>query len=350
MKKRRSGIGHSLLLMLVVLAGCGGSEDHSEIAYSAVRDEVPTRIIVLEDDGANSRRVTGARRGENPVLPTWSPNGERLAFVRYRQAGGPGSLQVYVVNADGSGERHVGEGTLPRWTNDGRSLVVERPRAAPRASTIHVLSVDGSGERQLAAGSQPAVSHRGDTVAFVRFTYARRAGGECCVVRESSLNTVSLDGTGLRRLAQKKGSKNGNFTQPSWLPDDSALAVIQRRGDLGGPLTTISLNGRRRQIVPSVGETYDWSPEGDRVAYTRGGMLFVVRSDGTKVATFSPANAIDIEWSPDGKKVAYTVPEGLETSQFVGVYVIEVEDRERRRIALADGYAAYLDWRPTEPD
>jgi TolB protein len=348
MKKRRSSIRHSLLLTLIVLAGCGGSEDRSEIAYSAVRDDVPTRIIVLEDDGTNSRRVTGARRGDNPVLPTWSPNGERLAFVRYRQAGGPGALQVYVVNADGSEERHIGEGTLPRWTNDGRFLVVERPRAAPRASTIHVLSVDGGGERRLAAGSQPAVSHRGSTVAFVRFTYARRAGGECCVVRASSLYTISLDGTGLRRLAQNRGAGSGNFTQPSWLPDDSAVAVIQRRGDLGGPLTTISLNGTRRQIVPSVGETYDWSPEGDRVAYTRGGMLFVVRPDGTQVATFSRATAIDIEWSQDGQMIAYSVPEGLETSQFVGVYVIEVGDDERRRIALADGYAAYLAWRPEE--
>jgi TolB protein len=350
MRKRRSRIGHSLLLTLAVLAGCGGSEDHSEIAYSAVRDEVPTRIIVLEDDGTNSRRVTGARRGDNPVLPTWSPNGERLAFVRYRQAGGPGALQVYVVNADGSGERHIGEGTLPRWTNDGRSLVVERPRAAPRASSIHVLSVDGGSERRLVAGSQPAVSHRGSTVAFVRFTYARRAGGECCDVKASSLYTVSLDGTGLRRIAQNTGSNTGNFTQPSWLPDDSAVAVIQRRGDLGGPLSTISLNGTRRQIVPSVGETYDWSPQGDQVAYTRGGKLFVVRADGTQVAEFSRVNAIDIDWSPDGQKIAYTIPEALETAQFVGVYVLlDVDDRERRRIAIADGYAAYLDWRP-EPD
>jgi TolB protein len=349
MRKRRSRIGHSLVLTLVVLAGCGGSEDHSEIAYSAVRDEVPTRIIVLDDEGKNARRITGARRGDNPVLPTWSPDGERLAFVRYRQAGGPGALQVYVVNADGSGERHIGEGTLPKWTNDGRSLVVERPRAAPRASTIHVLSVDGGGERRLAAGSQPAVSHRGSSVAFVRFTYARRAGGACCVVRASSLYTISLEGTGLRRLAQNSGSNNGNFTQPSWVPDDSAVAVIQRKGDLGGPLTTISLNGRRRQIVPSVGETYDWSPEGDQVAYTRGGMLFVIRTDGTEVAEFSRANAIDIEWSQDGQKIAYTIPEALETAQFVGVYVIDLDDDERRRIAIADGYAAYLDWRP-EPD
>jgi Tol biopolymer transport system component len=345
MKKRRSRIGHSLLLALAALAGCGGSEEHSEIAYGVVRDEVPTRIIVVDDDGKNARRVTGAQRGENPVLPMWSPDGQRIAFVRFRASGGPGSLQVFVVNADGSGERRVGEGTLPQWTSDGRSLVVERPSAPPKAATIHVLSVDGQGERQLTTGSAPALSHRGTEVAFVRYTFRRRANE--WVIAGSSLHTISLDGTGVRRLARTEG-QDVRFVQPSWLPDDSAVAVIERRGGLGGPLLTVSPNGRRRQIVPSVGETYDWSPEGDQVAYTRGGRLFIVRPDGTEVAEYGRSNAIDIGWSTDGRKVAFSTQEGMETGQFVGLYVIDVDEDTRRRIALADGYVMYFDWRPEE--
>ena len=347
MKKRISRTGHSLLLTLVVLAGCGGSDDRSQIAYGVVRDEVPTRIIVVDDDGKNARRVTGAKRGESPVLPTWSPDGQRIAFVRFRAAGGPGSLQVFVVNADGSGERQVGEGTLPQWTSDGRSLVVERPSAPPKAATIHVLSVDGEGERQLTTGSAPTLSHRGNEVAFVRYTFRRRANE--WVIAGSSLHTISLDGTGLRRLARAEGQQI-RFVQPSWLPDDSAVAVLERRGGLGGPLLTISPNGRRRQIVPSVGETYDWSREGDQVAYTRDGMLFIVRPDGTEVASYGESNAIDIGWSPDGQKVAFSTQEGMETGQFVGLYVIDVDEDTRGRIALADGFVMYFDWRPEEPE
>ena len=351
MGKRTSRIRHSLLLALVALAGCnapwGGSEERSQIAYGVVRDEVPTRIVVVEDDGTDSQRVTGAKRGESPVLPVWSPDGKRLAFVRFRAAGGPGSLQVYVVNTDGSGERLVGEGTQPRWTNDGRSLVVERPVAPPKASTIHVLSVDGKGQRLLATGSGAAISHDGSRVAFVRDSYRRRANQ--FVVAASSLNTIGLDGTGLRRLARTTRADT-RFVQPSWLPGDSAVAAIERRGGLGGPLVTVSPSGRRRVIVRNVGETYDWSSKGDLIAYTRGGILYIVRPDGTEVEAYGESNAIDIEWSPDGKKIAFSMMEAIENAQYVGLYLIDLDKRERRRFALADGFVAYLDWRPEEPD
>ena len=346
MGKRMSRIRHSLLLALAALAGCGGSEERSEIAYGVVREEVPTRIVVVEDDGTDSQRVTGAKRGESPVLPVWSPDGRRLAFVRFRASGGPGSLQVYVVNADGSGERLVGEGTQPRWTNDGRSLVVERPVAPPKASTIHVLSVDGKRQRLLATGFGAAVSHDGSRVAFVRDSYRRQANQ--FVVAASSLNTISLDGTGLRRLARTTRGDT-RFVQPSWLPDDSRVAVIERRGGLGGPLVTVSSGGQRRVVVPDVGETYDWSPKDDFVAYTRDGSLFIVRRDGTEVEAFGESNAIDIEWSPDGKKIAFSMMEA-ENAQYVGLYLIDLDKGERRRFALADGFVAYLDWRPEEPD
>jgi TolB protein len=335
------------MLLLAVLAGCmGGEEAGMEIAYGVVRDDVPTRIIVVEDDGTDARRVTGAQRGRSPVLPKWSPDGQKIAFVRYNPAGGPGAVQAYVVNADGSDERRLGEGTLPQWTNDGRSVVVERVRNPPLSSTIHVLAVDGSGNRRLAEGSSPAVSNRGSTVTFVRQTY--RTNGD---IATSSLNTIPLDGTGERRLARIKGP--ARFIQPSWLPDDSGVAAIERRGGLGGPLVTISTSGGRRVVVPTVGETYDWSPKGDLVAYTREGVLYIIRPDGTEVDSFGQSDAIDIEFSPDGKKVAFSVLEVVETgAEFVGLYVIDLdeEDPVRRRFALAEGFVAYLDWKPLPRD
>jgi Tol biopolymer transport system component len=346
LSKRTRLITHSLTLLgLVVLAGCGGGEKHGLVAYGVVRDEVPTRIIVVQDDGKKARRVTGAKRGASPVLPTWSPDGQKIAFVRFRAQGGPTSLRTSVVNEDGTGERELGQGTLPGWANGARSLVVERPRAAPQLSTISVLPVDGkTAPRDLVVGSSPAVSHDGKRVAFVRYAYKRKQNGECCVTTKTELYTIGVDGKGLRRLART--GREGQFTQPSWLPDDSKIAVLERRGGLGGPLWTISLAGAKQKIVNRVGETYDWSPKGDLVAYTSGGLLYIVRPDGSEVANYGQSNAIDIEWSPDGKKVAFSMQEALENMQFVGLYLVDMENNERRRFALADGYAAYLDWQP----
>jgi TolB protein len=349
--KRQRLIRHSpgLLALVLLLAGCGGGEKHGEIAYAVVRDEVPTRVIVVQDDGKKARRVTGAKRGASPALPTWSPDGGRIAFVRYRTQGGPQSLQTSVVNEDGTGERELGEGTLPGWANDAGSIVVERPRAAPKISTLWVLSV-GGGEpaRRLTIGSSPSVSHDGKTVAFVRYTYKKKADGECCVTTSSTLYTIGVDGSGLRRLSRTGTA--GQYTQPSWLPGDSQVAVLERRGGLGGPLWTVSLSGQKKKIVNSVGETYDWSPKGDLIAYTRGGLVYIVRPDGTEVENYGQSNAIDIDWAPDGTKVAFSMQEAIENAQFVGLYLIDLDKHERRRFAIADGYAAYLDWRPTEPD
>ena len=351
MGKRISRIRHSLVLAILLLAGCMGEEEHWEVAYSAIREEVPTRIVVVQDDGKKSRRVSGARFRANPVLPTWSPDGGRIAFVRANPAGGPGAFETYVVNADGSGERRLGKGTLPVWTRDGRSVIVERFGDPSQSSTIHVMAADGSGSRRLAIGAAPTVSHDGARVAFVRYTLRRRPNGDCCMTTSSSLYTISLDGTGLRRIA-RTSQPDIRWVQPSWLPDDSAVAVLQRRpgAALGGPLLTFTPSGRRRQIVPRVGETYDWSPKGDLVAYSEGEILFIIRPDGTEIDSYGQSSAIDIEWSPDGTMVGYSIQEVLQTGQFVGLYVIEVEEQVRRRFVIADGFAAYLDWRPKPQD
>lgn len=318
-----------------------------EIAYGVVRnDEVPTRIIVVEDDGTDAQRVTGAQRGHPPILPRWSPDGSRIAFVRFNPLGGPGALQTHVVDADGSGERRLGEGTLPEWTPDGRFVVVEQSQAPPKPSEIHVLSANGRGNRKLTNGSAPAVSHDGTRVAFVRYTYRRRPGGD--LEASSALYTISLDGTGLRLLARSSG-RSIRWVQPLWLPGDSAVAVAQRTGSVvgSGPLLTFSMSGRRRQIAPNVGETYDWSPLGGLVAYTNRGILFLIRPDGTEVNSYGQSNAIDIEFSPDGKRVAYSVQEVLQTEvTFVGLYLVDLDEEVRKRFALAEGFVAYLDWRP----
>jgi hypothetical protein len=102
-------------------------------------------------------------------------------------------------------------------------------------------------------------------------------------------------------------------------------------------------------IVPKVGETYDWSPKGDLVAYTLGDELSIVRPDGTEVDTYGRSSAIDIEWSPDGKMIGFSIQEVLQTGQFVGVYVIEIDKGERRRFVITDGSVAFLDWRPEPP-
>jgi len=69
-------------------------------------------------DGSGARRLVAEDSGP----ATWSPDGERLAFVRV--AGGPGcGGDLVVMDADG-GEQHViaRRSSLPQWSPDGTRI------------------------------------------------------------------------------------------------------------------------------------------------------------------------------------------------------------------------------------
>src|SRR5688572_25291040 len=55
-------------------------------------------IYVMNADGSGQRLLT--RRGHDA---RWSPDGEKISFAAYRD----GNYEIYVMNADGSGQLNV---------------------------------------------------------------------------------------------------------------------------------------------------------------------------------------------------------------------------------------------------
>jgi TolB protein len=104
--------------------------------------------------------------------PSWSPDGRRIAFTSRRHGGG---WQVYVVGADGWGERRLtstGDASdkYPTWSPDGKTIVFESTRdnacpsalgAACRPSRLYRMRSDGKQQRPMTDGmadSYPAWS------------------------------------------------------------------------------------------------------------------------------------------------------------------------------------------------
>jgi len=123
--------------------------DGSLLVFTVIRRSggVPTssEIAVITPDGAYYRplaRVVSA--GHGLVNPTWSPDGQRIAFsLGSNQAGG----ELYVMNADGSNVHrvlvHSGWNDIdPEWSPDGRYLTFSSGQIGSAATRHDIWLLD----------------------------------------------------------------------------------------------------------------------------------------------------------------------------------------------------------------
>jgi len=133
----------------------------AQIAFVSGRTGLP-QIYIMEADGTNVQRVTDEGYA---VSPSWSPNGQFLAFAWFRKygPGAPGALDIYVM--DIASKQWVqlthdgGRNDFPSWSPDGRHIVFQSSRSG--SEQIWSMLADGSNPKQLTTkgkNSQPSWS------------------------------------------------------------------------------------------------------------------------------------------------------------------------------------------------
>jgi Tol biopolymer transport system component len=93
------------------------SPDGTRIAFAGNVGYTSLQIYIMNADGTAQTRVTTSGLADDQ--PTWSPDGTKIAFERNTGGGG---LRVFVINVGGSGETditnsNVGGDRAPDWQN-----------------------------------------------------------------------------------------------------------------------------------------------------------------------------------------------------------------------------------------
>jgi Tol biopolymer transport system component len=216
------------------------SPDGRQLAFSGGHKRAEV-IFIVNVDGSGVKRLTqpprGRRRTEDwSQNPSWSPDGKWIAFDGARKATGDFLLpDIYVMRADGTGERRLVGGRalqwLPVWSPDGRTILFEQWVGIPKPSRIedpnklvdlYTINPDGSGKRKLTRISVE-VDH---CACAVWSPDGTKIAYEAAGVRgRSDIFVMNADGSDRRQLTHHRARDEN----PDWSPDGTQIAFYSER-------------------------------------------------------------------------------------------------------------------------
>jgi len=276
--------------------------------------ETPVVLTAVDVATGETRRITTPRPGtEGDALPSVSPDGRTLAFVR-RSGALTGELHVQALSAGfapiGEPRRLLADGRFYHgvaWSADGRDVIVSSGNQGDVGLWRIPLQSPEQLERLSPSGDewrQPAVAMRQDRLAFTSarwddniWSLALWAEGRAASSPTSLIGSTrsernarfSPDGTRVAFESQRSG------TQEVWVADRDGRNALQ--------LT--SFNGGQ-------GGTAAWSPDGKSIAYDlrneggRGDIYVIPARGGAPLRlTNHPGDDLVPSWSRAGRFIYF---------------------------------------------
>jgi len=253
-------------------------------------------------------------------------------------------IDLYLIPAGGGAPRLLAEdGSLGRWTPDGKSVVFSSSRRTGNRPQLWAIDEDGSHLRRLrtneATEYQADVSPDGSQLAFL----SNLDGPERLLTQDLR--------TGAARELVRHG-EHTIFGNPHWSPDGRQITFSSNHR-VGHQIYVVDVaSGQQRRISPltSGGCEPRFSRDGKRVVYvSRGHMRPTSRLVAHDLATDEettlvdwPALNYDPVYSPDGSELAFA-------SNIAGNYALyrqRLADGKAWRLTFGPGDARNPDYRP----
>jgi TolB protein len=245
----------------------------TRIAYVSVDGTPPRqryRLVVSDADGYNQRTVTES--GEPLMSPSWSPDGQSLAYVSFETK----TSAIYVQRLATGERRRVsarsGINGAPAFSPDGQRLAI----TLSRDGNLDIYVLELATQSLTRMTSDEAIDTEATWTPDGRSLYftSDRAGS-------AQIYRVDLDG----KQAQRVTFTNGYNARPRVSPDGKELALVTL--DRGGyRIGVLDLKTRNLRVLTDgrQDESPSYAPNGATIIYaseSRGqGDLALVSSDG----------------------------------------------------------------------
>src|SRR3954467_11363141 len=155
---------------------------NGRIAFS---DYVSGQIYAVNPDGSARTQLTHTGPNRATEWPSWSPNGKRILFSRFRLDTPSDNARIWIMNADGTNKRQVADDAkgfrdyTPKFTPDAARIVFTRCKPGDGVCAIWRMRADGTHKRALTPYVEPpnneavdfdlSISPDGRRIAFTRF-------------------------------------------------------------------------------------------------------------------------------------------------------------------------------------
>lgn len=256
------------------------SPDGTRVAFASISGD-KSSIKVVDTNGGNLRSLTSNALSHDSE-PAWSPDGSKVAFVRGFDPTADGvanhttcGFEIYAVDVDDGHEvsltRGLG-GTDPSWSPDGERVAFASDREG--SFDIYTMTADGEDVKRLTAEegneAEPAWSPDGKVIAYAGdlvdvsfycgFAHTGLARGPNPTGPD--IYVISSEGTEQERLTFTEDS-----IEPAWSPDGVSLAFVSWRGD-APQVYVLHSPGKRAHAITS-DPAHKSSPSWGRAAIVR---------------------------------------------------------------------------------
>jgi Tol biopolymer transport system component len=289
-------------------APTGDSMPDRTIAFTSDRSG-SFDVWLMGSDGSAPIQLTTAPQDE--VMPSWSPDGERVAFVSARDALAADSRNpgdICLVNADGTGLTNLTDTadvyeTTPSWSPDGSQIAFGV--WSETGNEINVMDSEGGDRRALVPSDAnwPSWSPDGERLVF---SSSRGSSHE-------QLWTVGRGGDNPVQLTDAERA----MAEPAWSPDGRSIAFSSPSGS------------------PEAADPAKWNED-----------IFVMPADGgpgRRVTTLPGNDHWPPSWSPDGRQLVFTA-DGEE--QAGEITVVDLGTLETTNLTNNKANDAFPAWRP----